>query len=138
MQRVLLADGATDDEMRVTFLMFNVLVTLPLTIGRKFKIRRLTQEEGWPSLNLNVHKFISVFGVKVIAQSTVCNKNLQFAANILAQMLDGNEDGLPDDKVVITQLQKHKSALLIFSKKGKLDAVPFIQNHFILFFIHFI
>ena len=32
--------------------------------------------------------------------------------------LDGNEDGLPDDKHVITQLERHRSALLIFSGKG--------------------
>ena len=79
-------------------------------------MRRLTliEDEG----ALAGGKLISVFGVKVIAQSTVCNKNLQYAANILAQSLDGNEDGLPDDKHVITQLERHRSALLIFSAKG--------------------
>ena len=97
-------------------LIFHILMTVPLIVGRKFKIRRLAATEDWPDGG----KFISVFGLNVIAQPTICNKNVQFAANILAQMLDGNEDGLPDDKRVVTQLQKHKSALLIFNSKGEL------------------
>ena len=91
-------------------------MTVPLIIGRKFKIRRLAAVDDW----LDGGKFISVFGLNVIAQPTICNKNLQYAANILAQMLDGNEDGLPDDKRIVTQMQRHKSALLIFGSKGEL------------------
>ena len=111
--------------MKAKLLIINILVTVSLAIGRKFKIRRLTPAEGWPTLGTG--RYVNVFGVKVIAQSSVCNKNLQYSANVLAQMLDGNEDGLPDDKRVITQLQEHKSALLIFNTKGRL-----VTRHWII------
>ena len=93
-----------------------VLVTLPFAGCRKFKVRRENPADGWAMLH--PRKFISVFGVKIIAHPTVCNANLQYAANILAQMLDGNEDGVPDDKAVSTQLRKNQSNLLLFSSEG--------------------
>lgn len=102
--------------MNTLFLILNFLMTLPLANGRKFKIRTTASLKGWPALGTS--KFISVFGVRVVAESSVCNKNFQYAANFLAQMLDSNEDGMPDDRNVLTHLRKRRSTLLIFSSKG--------------------
>ena len=65
------------------------------------------------------NRYVGVFGVRIVAQETICNKNLQFTANLMAQVLDSDSDGTPDDMAVTEQLRMHKATLLIVKDNGE-------------------
>ncbi len=60
-----------------------------------------------------VIKQIDVFGVHVYATATVADKKMLHAANMLAEYLDNDEDGIPDNQRVVDVLVKHKTSLII-------------------------
>ncbi|MBC8257748.1 MAG: hypothetical protein H8E38_01915 [SAR324 cluster bacterium] len=61
-------------------------------------------------------KYLSVFGVNVVATSSVSDKKMLHAGNVLAQYLDNNEDGTPDDKKVLEMLTGEKATLVMASE----------------------
>ena len=58
-------------------------------------------------------KYINVFGLHIFASKKVRNKKIIHAANILAEYLDNDEDGMPDNQLVHEHLLKRKACLLM-------------------------
>ena len=71
-------------------------------------------------------KQISVFGINVLATQDTPDSKLQHAANVLAQYLDNDEDGEPDNRLVVTAMQKNKATLVMFATER--DASRVIED----------
>eukprot|EP00923_Selenidium_pygospionis_P005507 GHVN01009299.1.p1 GENE.GHVN01009299.1~~GHVN01009299.1.p1 ORF type:complete len:420 (+),score=109.06 GHVN01009299.1:177-1436(+) len=63
-------------------------------------------------------KFASVFGVRIIAHKDVEDDKVLHVANLVAQLLDNNGDGVVDSKAMQTQLLERYSAMFIVSDQG--------------------
>jgi len=68
-------------------------------------------------------KQADVFGITVFATAKTPDKKVLHAANVLAQYLDNNADGRPDNKLVIEAIRKSKGAVVMFSTERKANAV---------------
>ena len=72
-----------------------------------------------PNRAFNVFcKKINVFGVIIYASSDVIDADILHAANIMAQYLDNDEDGLVDNPLVIENMLANKSCLIMFGKEN--------------------
>jgi len=65
---------------------------------------------------------VEVFGIKIFAVPAVTDENLLHAANVMAQYLDNNEDGIPDNQLVVDKLVTEKAFLMMWAKKRDLLA----------------
>tara|TARA_Y100000590_G_scaffold448155_1_gene584391 strand:- start:2894 stop:3763 length:870 start_codon:yes stop_codon:yes gene_type:complete len=63
-------------------------------------------------------KQINIFGVTILATQETGNSKVVHAANVLAQYLDNNEDGVPDNPKVIDALIEHRATLVMFRTYG--------------------
>ena len=59
-------------------------------------------------------KYVDVFGVPIYATSQVTDDKVLHAANVLAQYLDNDADGTPDNPLVVEKLKKTNSAIPLF------------------------
>lgn len=67
---------------------------------------------------------VEVFGVKIFAVPAVTDANLLHAANVMAQYLDNDEDGVPDNPAVLTKLVEEKAFLVMWAKERDLNIDP--------------
>ncbi len=58
-------------------------------------------------------KKVEVFGLHIYATSTTGDDKLLHAANILAEYIDNNEDGTPDNPKIMRALRKGKGAIVM-------------------------
>jgi len=65
--------------------------------------------------------YIDVFGVPVLATTGVTPAKMSHAANVLAEYLDNNRDGVPDNQSVIDSMVSSKSTLLITENQTEYD-----------------
>ena len=63
-------------------------------------------------------KKVNVFGVYVYGTCKVEDSDLLRAANILAQYLDNDEDGLVDNPLVLQKMIENKAAMAMFGKEN--------------------
>ncbi len=56
-----------------------------------------------------------VFGIRVYATAKTPDEKIVHAANVLAQYLDNDEDGMPDNPDVVAQMQRNQAALVMFA-----------------------
>lgn len=59
-------------------------------------------------------KYVSVFGVHIFSTSKTPDTKIMHAANVMAQYLDNDEDGIPDNTLVLSHLVS-RNAYLVFS-----------------------
>ena len=64
-----------------------------------------------PKLEEHFSKYIEIFGVPIYATSHVTDAKLLHAANVLAQYLDNDEDGVPDNLLVLNAIHSHDGAM---------------------------
>jgi len=57
-------------------------------------------------LNTQFQMFVEVFGLYVVAPSSAPEEYVTHSANVLAQYIDNDADGLPDDSAVLEHLQR--------------------------------
>jgi len=65
-----------------------------------------------------VHVFsrkVEVFGITIFATHNTPDTKLLHAANVLAQYLDNDADGIPDNKLVLQALKEHRGAVVMFA-----------------------
>ncbi|MHC4130777.1 MAG: hypothetical protein ACYSSP_04525 [Planctomycetota bacterium] len=58
-------------------------------------------------------KYVCVFGIHIFSTSKTPDKKIIHAANVMAQYLDNNEDGIPDNTLVLSHLLS-RNAYLVF------------------------
>jgi len=68
-------------------------------------------------LNKVLDRFVDVFGVYIISTSEIPDEYILHSANILAQFIDNDEDGTPDDQNVLTFLQEEKFVVPVWNEK---------------------
>ena len=70
-------------------------------------------------LNETFSVFIDVFGIYVIGTSGVPDGYLSHTANVLAQYLDNDEDGVPDDSEVLDVLTRNNFVVPVWTENGQ-------------------
>jgi hypothetical protein len=69
----------------------------------------------------SITKTMTVFGIKLLALEKVSDRDLKLVANILAQWIDNNEDGMPDNPAVLAEIVRQNSRMILgvtFDKIG--------------------
>ena len=64
-------------------------------------------------------KRIDVFGIHLYGTPAAPDRKMHHAANVLAQYLDNDEDGVPDNPRVVAELVKKKSVLIMTKDSGR-------------------
>lgn len=77
-----------------------------------------TFPESFPeTLRSRITKSIYVFDIPIYAFTNVPDANLLHAAKVMAQYLDRNEDGTPDNQAVTDQIVESGASMLIFETR---------------------
>ena len=69
-------------------------------------------------------KQVEVFGLYIYATNTTGDDTLLHAANILAEYIDNNEDGIPDNPKIMKALLEGKGAIVMKKTEGERPAGP--------------
>ena len=73
-------------------------------------------------------KHVDVLGLHVFAKSNVSDSRVLHCANILAQWLDNDEDGVPDNSAVHQNLVDNYASMLMWwnenQAEGDMDSIP--------------
>jgi len=78
-------------------------------------------------------KQIDVFGIHIVATETTPDDKILHAANVMAEYIDNNEDGIPDNQKVIEALVDRKVTLIMawdedelrsINEKNEVDLLP--------------
>ena len=68
-------------------------------------------------------KYVNVFGVHIFASPTTPEDKLSHAAGVLAQYLDNNEDGVPDNLLVLSQLVSRNVFIIMPGTEAEMEAL---------------
>lgn len=68
-------------------------------------------------------KQIDVFGVHVYATAGVADEKMLHAANMMAEYLDNNEDGIPDNQLVVDALVRRNTALIMTKDEDEMHSL---------------
>lgn len=82
-----------------------------------------TQGENKQGLAAVFPKYTSVFGIPVRATQQVPNEKIQHAAQIMAEYLDNNDDGLVDNQQVVDILLENKATLVMAKDETELNSL---------------
>ena len=66
-------------------------------------------------------KYVNVFGVHIFASQTTAKDKLSHAAGILAQYLDNDEDGVPDNTLVLSQLVSRNVFIIMPGTEAEME-----------------
>ncbi|MCV6626720.1 MAG: hypothetical protein OIF38_11525 [Cellvibrionaceae bacterium] len=72
---------------------------------------------------IKLSKKVDVFGVAVLAAEEVPDQKLLHAAKVLAQYLDNNEDGLPDNLDLVQIMSKNNAVLVMVMDDSDIERV---------------
>ncbi|WP_435260810.1 hypothetical protein [Tenacibaculum sp. nBUS_03] len=61
---------------------------------------------------------IVVFGIDIYAAPKVEDNKLLHAANLMAQYLDNNEDGIADNELIVTKMKENKAFLFLWKTQN--------------------
>ena len=81
------------------------------------------QGESQQGLAAAFPKHTSVFGVQVRATEQVDNAKMLHAANILAEYLDNNDDGLVDNQQVVDTMVARNATLVMAKDEAELNSL---------------
>jgi len=68
------------------------------------------------------NKRVMVFGVEVVGSSSVTDAKILHAASVMAEYLDGNEDGVADQPAVVAAMVDRKATLVMFGNVDQLES----------------
>ena len=74
-----------------------------------------------PKLEEHFSKYTEVFGVPIYASSNVSDTKLLHAVNVLAQYLDNDADGVPDNLLVLNVIHSHGGAMTMHYNELEYD-----------------
>ncbi len=67
---------------------------------------------------------VNVFGIHIYAVPQVEDNKLLHAANVMAQYLDNDEDGNPDNQVVLDRMLEEEAFMVMWKKENDLSDFP--------------
>lgn len=76
--------------------------------------------EAYDDLDRIFDRFVSVFGVSILATPGVAPEDLAHVARVTAELLDNDEDGVPDDIRVVDALVRTRATLVVASTPTEL------------------
>lgn len=89
----------------------------------------VTSNPGGPHAAFSVFtRYASVFGVGIYATSAVSEAKVQHAANVMAQYLDNDEDGQPDDSKIIDAMLSRGAFLFMFKNESTMESSGFEEE----------
>lgn len=88
----------------------------PKSAQQFFKVEP-TGSETEPTLRRILGKRVSVFRIDVLASNDTPDNKVLHAANVLAQYLDNDEDGKPDNPKVLEQLVARRGGIIMFANE---------------------
>jgi hypothetical protein len=95
--------------------------TRPINLGTDPNFKIITHSDnGFSSFNRKV----IVFGIDIYAVAAVEDIKLLHAANVMAQYLDNNEDGIVDDQLVLDKMLENKAFMVMWKSENDLDIDP--------------
>lgn len=68
-------------------------------------------------------KQIDVYGIKVYATANVTDEKMLHAANMLAEYLDNDEDGVLDNQLVVDAMIEHNTALVMAKDEDEIRTI---------------
>ncbi|PKH50045.1 hypothetical protein CXF68_04695 [Tenacibaculum sp. Bg11-29] len=72
----------------------------------------------------NFNRKVIVFGIDIYAAKKVEDAKLLHAANLMAQYLDNNEDGIIDNKLVVDKMIENKAFLFLWKSQSDMPSNP--------------
>ena len=81
-----------------------------------------------PILEKYFAKYVDVFGVPIYATSDVPDDKVLHAANVLAQYLDNDADGIPDNPLVVEKIKANDGGIPLFSEPDVDDDILYTAN----------
>jgi len=94
--------------------------TGPIDEGNDPNFKIVLNEEG--VLN-SFNRMVEVFGVKIFAVEGVADTKLLHAANVMAQYLDNDEDGTPDNQAVLDKMVENNAFMVMWNRENDLNNV---------------
>lgn len=74
-------------------------------------------------------RYARVFGVHLVATTAVSETKLRHAAGVMAQYLDNNEDGVADDVMVVEEMTRVRSTLVMFATESELESSGIFESN---------
>jgi len=94
---------------------------IPVNAGNDPNFTIVANDDG--VLN-KFNKKVEVFGVKIFAVAAIEDAKLLHAANLMAQYLDNDEDGSPDNQAVVDKMVESKAFMVMWKKQNDLNIDP--------------
>ena len=86
-----------------------------------------TDIEGLPSewefLSEVFSKYVNVFGVNIFATKDTPDSKVRHASNVLAQYLDNNADGTPDNPAVVNAMTHVNASIIMVASEDDMESV---------------
>lgn len=95
--------------------------TTPITSGNDPNFSIVANDDGVLS---SFTKKVEVFGIKIFAVPAVTDANLLHAANVMAQYLDNDEDGTPDNQAVVDKMVENNAFMVMWKSENDLNVNP--------------
>ena len=80
--------------------------------AQHFKVGKV-DEETPEILRKYMAKMVTVFEIRILATEKTPNEKILHAANVLAQYLDNDGDGEPDNEHVVKEMVKRRATLIM-------------------------
>ncbi|MCG9128271.1 hypothetical protein JT359_11780 [Candidatus Poribacteria bacterium] len=72
-------------------------------------------------IQLGCERYVNVFGIHIFATSKTPERKLSHAAGVLAQYIDNNEDGIPDNQLVLSHLVSRDVFIIMPGTESEMD-----------------
>lgn len=86
----------------------------PVDPGNDPNFKIVANEDG---ILRRYNRKVVVFGIDIYAVSSVTDENLLHAANLMAQYLDNDEDGTPDNQAVVDKMVENKAFMVMWNRR---------------------
>ena len=127
------ADGQIDDGSFVSGLQWlisnGIMILTQETAEPKPEVKSVDLTiSSSPILEKYFAKYVDVFGVPVYATSDVPDDKVLHAAQILAQYLDNDADGTPDNPLVVEKIKANNGGVPLFSEPDVDDDILYTAS----------
>ena len=95
--------------------------TTPVNTGNDPNFSIVANDDG--ELNAFTKK-VEVFGIKIFAVPAVADERLLHAANLMAQYLDNDEDGMVDNQAVVNKMVEQNAFMVMWKSESDLNIDP--------------